>query len=225
MIAKLNGLVDSLGDDWVVVDVNGVGYVLFCPARVLSRLPAVGEAVALFVETHVREDHIHLYGFLESAEREWFRVLSTVQGVGTKVALSILSVLAAGQIGQAIAAGDKASFTRASGVGPKLAARICSELKDKAAAMGAVPTGAAARRGAAAGAPAAASAAASATGDPSGVDGGDDAAVADAVSALVNLGYGQGDAYAAASRAAADGAKGVQALIGAALKDLGRGLG
>jgi Holliday junction DNA helicase RuvA len=211
MIAKLKGLVDFRGDDHVVLDVNGVGYLVYCPGRVLSRLPAEGGAAALFIETHVREDHIHLYGFLESREREWFRVLSTVQGVGSKVALAVLSTLSADQIGQAIAAGDKASITRAPGVGPKLAARICQELKDKAVAMGSAPGFA--PKGVAA--PIAAGPIAAA---PDGVG--------DAVSALVNLGYGRADAYTAAAGAAATLGEGAstQAILGLALKDLGRGV-
>lgn len=211
MIAKLKGLVDSLGDDWAVIDVGGVGYLVFCASRTLGRLPAAGEAVEVFVETHVREDHIHLYGFLSDAERACFRLLTTVQGVGAKVALAILSVGAPEQLAQAIAAQDKATFARANGVGPKLAQRIVSELKDKAAhlAMAAPPKMALAG---AAPAPAAAPA-----------DGG---AVEDAVSALVNLGYGRAEAFAAVSRATQDKGEGAatSALIGAALRDLGQGL-
>lgn len=212
MIAKLKGRVDSVGDDWAVIDVGGVGYLVFCASRTLGRLPAAGEAVEVFVETHVREDHIHLYGFLSDAERACFRLLTTVQGVGAKVALAILSVGAPEQLAQAIAAQDKALFARANGVGPKLAQRIVSELKDKAAhlAMAAPLKMAAVAGGEAA---------------PVAVAPADGGAVEDAVSALVNLGYGRADAFAAVSRAAQgqDGA-GASALIGAALRDLGQGL-
>lgn len=211
MIARLKGLVDAIGDDQAVIDVNGVGYLVFCSARTLGKL-AVGEAAALHVETHVREDHIHLYGFTDKAEREWFRLLTTVQGVGARVALAILSVVSPDTIGQAIAAADKAPFTRASGVGPKLAGRIVSELKDKAAAVGVsfAPVGVPAAAVGAAGGGSAAPAA------------GPVAPLDDAVSALVNLGYRRMEAHAAAARAAqAQGAEAtVQSLITAALREL-----
>lgn len=116
MIAKLSGVVDSLGTDHVVIDVNGVGYLVFASAKTLVRL-AQGERAALLVETHVREDHIHLYGFADAAEHDWFHLLMTVQGVGAKVALAILSVLSPDQLTVAIAAQDKAAITRADGVG------------------------------------------------------------------------------------------------------------
>lgn len=205
MIAKLKGLIDETGDDWAVVDVGGVGYLVFCSGRTLSRLPRPGEAAMLFVETHVREDHIHLYGFAEAGEREWFRTLLTVQGVGSKVALSILSVVSPEQLGQAIVAGDKAVLTRASGVGPKLAARLVVELKDKAGRIAFAPAVAGAF-------PAAASAGEAETG-----------VLADAVSALVNLGYRRVDAYTAVAQAARQLGEGadVSALIRAGLKELG----
>ena len=116
MIARLTGVVDSTTAEAAVVDVGGVGYLVFCSSRSLGRLPAVGGAVSLFVETHVREDHIHLYGFIDAAEREWFRLLTTVQGVGAKLALAILGVLSSGDLTQAILVQDKTSLTRASGV-------------------------------------------------------------------------------------------------------------
>lgn len=209
MIAKLKGVVDSTGDDWVVIDVNGVGYLVQASSRVLARLPAVGERVELHIETQVREDAITLFGFPNSAERAFFRLLLTVQGVGAKVALSILSVGGPEEIGRAIAAGDKAPLQRASGVGPKLAARIAAELKDK---VGLMPSAAVAL--AAAAAPAFAAKA-----QPAGV-------TDDAVSALVNLGWGRMDAFAAVARAmqtlGADAA--LSAVIGSALRDLGKGL-
>jgi Holliday junction DNA helicase RuvA len=178
MIAKLTGVIDSKGADTAIVDVGGVGYQVFCSARSLSRLPAAGGAISLFIETHVREDHIHLYGFIDAAEREWFRLLTTVQGVGAKLALAILGVLSSGDLTQAILVQDKASLTRASGVGPKLAARIVAELKDRAGGIALGPV----------------AAVAGAT-EPTGP-------VADAVSALVNLGYRRTEALGAVAQAA-----------------------
>jgi Holliday junction DNA helicase RuvA len=209
MIAKLKGIIDSVGDDWAVVDCNGVGYLVFCASRTLGRLE-VGNAAALFVETHVREDHIHLYGFVDAAEREWFNLLLSVQGVGAKSALAILSVASPEQLLQTIAAQDKTTLTRASGVGPKLAARILSELKDKAGKIalgGFGPAGAA--MAAAAPMPAA----------PGGT-------MEDAVSALVNLGYKRLEAFQAVGEAARDLGDGAQAsiLIREALKRLGKEL-
>jgi holliday junction DNA helicase RuvA len=177
MIAKLTGVIDSKTGEAAIVDVGGVGYLVFCSARTLGRLPAAGGAISLFIETHVREDHIHLYGFSDAAEREWFRLLTTVQGVGAKLALAILGVLSAADLTQAIAAQDRTSLARASGVGPKLGARIVAELKDK---IGGVALG-----------PVAAVAGAT---EPSGP-------VADAVSALVNLGYRRAEAFGAVAQA------------------------
>jgi Holliday junction DNA helicase RuvA len=198
MIAKLTGVVDSKTTDAAVVDVAGVGYLVFGSARMLNRLPAAGGAISLFIETHVREDHIHLYGFIDAAEREWFRLLTTVQGVGGRVALAILGALSPGELTQAVAAQDKASLTRAPGVGPKLAGRITTELKDK---VGGIALG-----------PVAAVAAATETSGP----------VADAVSALVNLGYRRAEAFGAVAQAAqrlgANAA--LDALIKAGLKEL-----
>ncbi|MGE5505607.1 MAG: Holliday junction branch migration protein RuvA [Actinomycetota bacterium] len=209
MIAKLKGLIDSVGEDWAVVDCNGVGYLVFCASRSLGRLE-VGTAAQLFIETHVREDHIHLYGFLDAAEREWFRLLLTVQGVGSKSALAILSVASPEQLLQTIAAQDKTVLTRASGVGPKLAARILAELKDKAGRIalgGFAPAGGA--LAAAAPMPVA----------PGG-------AMEDAISALVNLGYKRLEAFQAVGEAARDLGEGAaaNALIAAALKRLGKEL-
>ena len=130
MIAKLKGIVDTIGEDYCIIDVNGVGYLVFASLKTLNRLVRGGPAVVL-VETVVREESISLYGFLDALEKEWFLTLTKVQGVGSKVCLSILSVLTPAQMAQAIAAQDKASFQRASGVGPKLAARLVVELKDK----------------------------------------------------------------------------------------------
>ena len=195
MIAKLRGVLDSLGDGWAVVDVGGVGYLTYCCAGTLAALPPRGQPVSLTIETVVREDHIHLYGFASEQEREWFRLLQTVQSVGARLALAILGALPAPELGACIATQDKAGLTRAPGVGPKLAARILSELRDKAPAM---PGGALA---------------------PTPVGG---AADADAVAALVNLGYRPAEALGAVSGAArALGAEAsVEALIRAGLKGL-----
>ncbi len=131
MIAMLAGVIDEIGPDRLVLDVNGVGYLVFCSSRTLARAPRRGEALRLLVETHVREDHIHLYGFAEESERHWFRLLNTVQGVGARLALAILGTLAPDALVTAILAQDKAALTRAEGVGPKLGQRIVTELKDK----------------------------------------------------------------------------------------------
>ncbi len=170
MIGKLKGVVDSVGDDNVIIDVGGVGYEVHCPARVLQGLPGAGEAATLSIETYVRQDMIRLYGFSSDAEREWFRLLMTVQGVGAKVALAVLGVIKPAELATAIAFKDVAQITRAPGVGKKVAERIASELKDKAPAL---------------------------SGELGGTiglqreigEGAAPAPVADAVSALTNLGY------------------------------------
>ncbi|KAA5605147.1 Holliday junction branch migration protein RuvA [Roseospira marina] len=212
MIAALRGIVLEAGEDGLVLDVHGVGYLVFCSGRTLARLPAPGGEVALVVETQVREDHIHLYGFIDALERDCFRLLSTVQGVGAKVALAILSVVPAEQMGRVLAAQDKAMLTRAAGVGPKLAGRIVAELKDKAARLGALPVASPAGV-ALPDVPAATSA---------GLAGG---VVDDATSALVNLGYGRAEAWTAASEAASalGDAATVETTLGEALRALGRG--
>lgn len=206
MIGKLTGVVDSTGEDWALIDVNGVGYIAFASGRTLGALPGRGEAVALLIETHVREDHIHLFGFIDAAERDWFRLLCTVQGVGAKMALALLSALDPAALQQTIAAQDKTALTRANGVGPKLAQRIASELKDKAGAIALSPTTSQPLNGGAT--PAA---------------DGEAAVSADAVSALVNLGYGRTEAFSAVARAASEaGEQGasVESLIKAGLKEL-----
>ena len=202
MIAKLTGVLDSTGTDWAIVDVAGVGYLVFCSSRTLASLPGVGKAASLAVETHVREDHIHLYGFADAADRDWFRLLTTVQGVGARVALAVQSVLSATDLMQAILVQDKTALTRASGVGPKLAGRIVAELKDKVG-------------GVALASPAAAPAGAAAQAESGGP-------VTDAVSALVNLGYRRAEAFGAVAHAAqALGPEaGIEALIRAGLKEL-----
>jgi len=132
MIGKLKGIIDSYGEDHIIVDVNGVGYVVHCSARTLQALPPTGGPVSLAIETHVREDAIRLFGFQSDTEREWFRLLQTVQGVGAKVALSILSTLKPAELASAISLRDKAMVARSPGVGPKVAERVVTELKDKA---------------------------------------------------------------------------------------------
>src|SRR5207253_9057144 len=134
MIGKLTGIVDSISDDTIILDVNGVGYLVQCPSSTLSRL-AVGAHVSLMIEMKVSEDAMKLYGFASAEEREWFRLLQTVQNVGGKVALAVLSTLSPRDLQRALALGDKAMIGRAPGVGPKLALRIATELKDKAPAM------------------------------------------------------------------------------------------
>jgi len=178
VIARLTGRIDSTAEDSVVIDVAGVGYLVYCSARTLGALPPAGEAASLHVETHVREDHIHLYGFESLAERDWFRLLTTVQGVGTRVALAILSALSPDRLSDALIAGDGEMLTQAPGVGPKLAGRILGELKDKAVPALEPHAGARDRVG----------------GQPDSLD--------DAVSALVNLGYRRGEAFGAVTEAA-----------------------
>jgi len=187
VIGKLTGVIDSLTEDGLVLDVNGVGYVVQASSKTLGRIGAAGASASILVETQVREDAITLFGFADHGERDWFRLLRSVQGVGGKVALAILSTLTPDDLANAVASQDKASVSRANGVGPKLAQRIVSELKDKAAGMA---LGAAANV-----VPLAAGKAG---------DGGD--LVNDAVSALVNLGYRRNEAYGAVSKAIASSA-------------------
>ena len=139
MIAQLTGRVEALEEGRCIVDVNGVGYLVHASTRTLAALPAAPDVARLLVETHVREDAILLYGFADSAERDWFRLLTTVQGVGGRVALSVLSALSPRDLVAAIASGDRASLTRAPGVGARLAVRLLTELRDKAGAMPTAP--------------------------------------------------------------------------------------
>ncbi len=204
MIGKLKGMIDTIGEDFIILDVHGVGYLVQCSAPTLLHLGHVGEPASLAIETHVREDSIRLYGFMTEAERDWFRLLQTVQGVGAKVALALLGAMNAQELAAAIAAQDKAWIARAPGIGPRLAARLVVELKDKAPAGGAW-----AQEQAAAAQPREASA---------------PPAAQDAIAALLTLGYGRpqaADAVAAALKvlgSAADAA----ALIRQALKQLSR---
>jgi Holliday junction DNA helicase RuvA len=183
MIGKLKGIVDSYGTDYVVLDVNGVGYQVHCSARTMAALPGAGEPATLSIETYVREDQIKLFGFTGDLEREWFRLLQTVQGVGAKVALSVLGTLKASELASAIAMRDKAAVARSPGVGPKVAERIVTELKDKAPDYTAIDPAAIKLSGAL---------------DENRAP----RPVTDAVSALVNLGYGQPQAAAAIAAAA-----------------------
>ncbi len=179
MIAKLRGIVDFFGDNFVILDVNGVGYRVFCSAKTQSKMPQTGQSFTLMIETQVREDHIHLYGFADQKEKNWFLMLTTVQGVGAKVALAILSVLTCNELSIAIASGDSKSITRALGVGPKLAVRIVTELKGKVgSSLDLSESGT--------------------SGVVSSMSGND--AVNDAVSALVNLGYARMDAAMAVGK-------------------------
>ncbi|MGH6897027.1 MAG: Holliday junction branch migration protein RuvA [Geminicoccaceae bacterium] len=202
MIARLRGTLDGLDEDHAVIDVGGVGYLVVCSTRTLAALPRAGEAVDLMIETQVRPESITLYGFLTAAERSWFRLLQTVQGVGARVALSILSVLGSDELARAVAAQDKAALGRASGVGPRLAGRIASELKDRLTELpgpvGALAPGLAAMT----------------LGGPA----------ADAVSALVRLGYGRSEAHQAVAKAAAalGDAAPLEALIRTGLQELAR---
>lgn len=203
MIGKLKGVVDSYGADWVILDVQGVGYVVHCSSRTLTALPAAGEAAVLSIETMVREDMIRLYGFSSDLDREWFRLLLGVQGVGAKVALSILSTLKASDLATAIAMRDKAAIGRANGVGPKVAERVVTELKDKAPGFTDIDPALAKLAGDV---------------DEKKAKG----PLADAISALVNLGYGQPQAAAAIAAAAKKAGEGAttQALIRQGLKEL-----
>ena len=205
MIGKLRGVIDSYGEDWVILDVGGVGYQVSCSSRTLQALPAVGEAATLSIETYVREDQIRLFGFSSDLEREWFRLLQTVQGVGARVALAVLGTLKPGDLATAIALQDRAALARAPGVGKKVAERIVAELRDKAPAYSSA--------------------------DPMVVrlqaeleEHRAPRPVADAVSALVNLGYAQvqaSAAIAAASRSAGEAAN-AETLIRLGLKELAR---
>ena len=205
MIGKLRGVVDSYGEDWVIVDVGGVGYQVYCSTRTLQALPQPGATVTLSIETYVREDMIRLYGFSSDLEREWFRLLQTVQGVGSRVALGVLGIMEPGELATAIALQDKVAIARAPGVGKKVAERIVAELRDKAPAYSSA--------------------------DPAVISLQADLAdrrapqpVSEAVSALVNLGYAQvqaSAAVAAASRAGGDAAT-TEQLIRLGLKELAR---
>lgn len=205
MIAKLSGILDSVASDSLIINVGGVGYQVFASGRTLARVGQAGDPVSLLIDTHVREDHIHLYGFSDAAEQEWCRLLTSVQGVGMKVAMAILGVCPTDKLAFAIAAQDVTVLRQADGVGPKLATRIVTELKDKAAKMDL------------AAAPAAKKMTKVAPGGAAAPD-----IDSDAVSALINLGYARADAYSAVlqARQKANDNGNLQELIRIALKEL-----
>ncbi len=202
MIGKLKGTIDEIGEDHVLIDVHGVCYVAFCSARTLGTIGSVGEAVTLFIETYVREDQLKLFGFTEAVERDWFTLLQSVQGVGAKVALAILSTLTPSDLANAIALQDKAMVARAPGIGPKVAQRLVTELKNKVPAFS--------------------------TGDDAmGLkqelgEGVASSAVTDAVSALTNLGYSREQAAGAVAKAVRDAGEDADsaALIRRGLREL-----
>ena len=184
MIGKLTGKIEALKSNQLLLDVNGVGYIVFASSRTLNLVGGIGDVSSVLIETHVREDHIHLYGFYDGLELEWFNILTKVQGVGAKVGLAILSVSSPNDLSLAIAAQDKAIFLQADGVGPKLATRIITELKDKTANIDLSPT--------------------AIGGDVSRASlshSNDDLHINEALSALVNLGYGRLEAMIAVNRA------------------------
>ena len=205
MIGKLKGTIDEIAEDHVIIDVHGVGYVAFCSARTLGNLAGLGEAVVLHIETYVREDMIRLFGFQSHLERDWFRLLQSVQGVGAKVALAVLSTLPPSDLANAIALRDIAMVSRAPGVGKKVAERIVTELKNKAPAFAGEATGTIGLK------------------QELG-EGVAPAPIADAVSALTNLGYSRdmaANAIAAALKVAGEGADSAK-LIRQGLKELAR---
>ncbi len=210
MIAKLRGIVDSVYEDCCIIDVNGVGYLVSASSKTLGRLNK-GTEVSLLIETVVREDSISLFGFYDAWEKEWFNTLTKVQGVGAKVCLSILSALNPSQLAQAVSAQDKSSFLRASGVGPKLAARIVTELKDKIVT---IPTGDVSLSDIAeSDTPQSATPLSEAASDT----------VEDVISALINLGYQRLEAYKVVSKVYAENAdKSVSELIRLSLKEFAR---
>ena len=202
MIGKLSGIIDTFDEKFLILDVQGVGYQIYASNRTLSRIGQTGDAAALLIDTHVREDAITLFGFADAREQQWFRLLTSVQGVGAKAGLSILATCPPEQLTTVILAQDKAALTRADGVGPKLATRILTELKDKA---GKIDLGAAAQ-------PSKYSAV---------VENEDKASFdQDAVSALINLGYSRSDAYTAVMNAKQKANDNLQDLIRVALKEL-----
>lgn len=202
MIALLTGIVAARGDDHCIIDVNGVGYIAFCSVRTLDALPAEGEAARLHIDTHVREDHIHLYGFMTTSERDWFRLLQSVQGVGARVALGILGTLSSADLASAIASGDKAMVSRAQGVGPKLAQRLVTELKDR------VPTNLTVETFT------------KQAGDGGAAPAPDSSGASDAMSALTNLGYKEAEAARALAKVADEAGDDVSTMIRLALKEL-----
>ncbi len=203
MIGKLSGIIDSFDSGHLILDVGGVGYLIYASGRTLGKVGQPGDAASLLIDTHVREDHIHLFGFADAAEQQWFRLLTSVQGVGAKVGLAILAACPAEKLALIIASQDKAAITQAEGVGPKLGTRILTELKDKAAKMELGQPQATAKK-------------------YQEIVGGEheQAMDQDAVSALINLGYARSDAYSAVMNARAKANDNLEDLIRVALKEL-----
>jgi Holliday junction DNA helicase RuvA len=203
MIVKLNGRLDEIGEDWLLIDVGGVGYEVHCPARTIAAAPEIGSAISLHIETHVREDQIRLYGFFNTHERSWFRHLQSVQGIGARVALAILGTLSTSELGDAIALSDTAVVTRTPGVGPKVAQRIISELKDKVLRDKETK---------------------SVTSTLAGTSNSGDGIRNDAISALINLGYSRAEATMAIAGAikVSENSDSAGELIRIGLKELDR---
>ena len=221
MIGRLTGRVAGFGPDHVLLEVGGVGYIVHVNERTRAALPADGAPAALFTELLVREDLLQLYGFATAQEREWHRLLTSVQGIGARASQAILGALGAEGVARAVALGDWAAVRAAPGVGPKLAQRVVNELKDKAAGVMAMGGGPAPAPQTAAPAPAPA---ASPAASPAPAPAGGGAAQADALSALVNLGYGQSEAAAAIAQAAGESPEAdASALIRAGLRRLAPG--
>lgn len=201
MIGQLKGIIDSIEDDFFIIDVNGVGYVVFCSAKTRAKIGNLGDAAKILIETHVREDQITLFGFANAEEKRWFKILQNVQGVGAKVALAILSAFAPADINNVIMAQDSAAFKPVTGVGPKLAARLLTELKGKVGFSAATEV------------------------QPNAVGGEETARENsknnDAISALVNLGIARMDAFLVVNKVANDDMK-TEEIISAALKEVSK---
>ena len=205
MIGKLKGIIDTVGEDWVLLDVGGVCYEVSCSSRTLGALPSAGEAAILSIETYVREDQIKLFGFLNEQDRSWFRLLQSVQGVGAKVALAIMGTLSQSDLSSAIAMQDKAMVARSPGVGPKVAQRIVTELKDKVPAFSSTEiTGENVAEGVA--------------------QSPETTAASDAISALTNLGYAPAQASSAVAKVykELEGKASAEELIRLGLKELAK---
>lgn len=200
MIGKLKGIIDTIDDDHIILDVNGVGYIVFASSKTIAQLGTVGEAASFLIETHIREDHFHLYGFPNKQEKQWFKILLNVQGVGAKLALGILSAYGPNELTQIIASQDKAMFAKISGVGPKLAARLATELKDKVGKVvqDFIPNA-----------------------NVTQLDNAANGVKSDAVSALTNLGIGKMDAFIAVNKIANDDMT-VEEIIATALREVGK---
>lgn len=206
MIGKLSGIIDTFGQDYLILDVQGVGYLVYASRSTLGRIGQKGDPASLLIDTHVREDAITLYGFASAGEQGWFRLLNSVQGVGAKAAFAILAVCPVDRLALIISAQDKAALTQADGVGPKLAARILTELKDKAGKIDLSTKSVDGFVGASV--------------DKSEKPSSPSAIEDDAISALINLGYGRADAYSAVLKAKDKANDNLQALIREALKEL-----